>query len=382
MRWVLGFALAVLSGSAIAQPMMQRLKPDAQYKPMEAIAGVATPTDPKPVGSGKVDYAAAVGLAQKMDSFALLIWQGGQLRLEQYWDGASRASRPEPMSMHKTVMALAVGQAIAQGKIKSVDDPLSAHIPEWANDARGKITLRQVLQMSSGLDRLSSAGGMASPASRWSMGEGLMTTLLDMKLGTAPGSQFVYQNPSSQLACLVLERATGQPYTQFMSQALWQPMGAGEALSWVDKPGGAARCYAHLMARPIDWLRVGLLLKDRGKIGGKQVVAANWVDEMTKPAPANPSYGLQMWLSQPFLADRFYNVMREGMAVKSASPSKANDLVFLDGFGGQRVYVSRSRDLVIVRLGQVQLGWDDYALPNLVVDALDAAGVKPARAKR
>jgi CubicO group peptidase (beta-lactamase class C family) len=151
-----------------------------------------------------------------------------------------------------------------------------------------------------------------------------------------------------------------------LSSRLWQPLGAADAYVWLNAPGGSPRCYSSLLARPIDWLRTGLLIKDRGRIGGRRVVPPDWIDAMIAASPANPNYGMQIWMAAPFTPLRFYNQQRSGYSVRASAPSLAPDLVFMDGFGGQRVYVSRRHDFVIVRLGQMQQDWDDAVLPNLV----------------
>jgi formylglycine-generating enzyme required for sulfatase activity/CubicO group peptidase (beta-lactamase class C family) len=347
----------------------RNMSPDGSLNraPLETVAGIPKPVDEIAIPLEEADWSAAEAIAEKSGSFALLIWQGGALRHERYWNGATAESRPEPASMAKTVLALAIGQAVADGKLRGLDAPVSTQLHEWRNDPRGRITLRQLLQMSSGLSPLPRDGGAQSPASRFHAGDGMVAMMLGEPQLHAPGTWFEYQNASSQLACLVLERATGQRYAQYLSRTLWQPIGAADASVWLDVRSEHPRCYASLYARPRDWLRIGLLLKDRGQFGGRKIVKRRWIDDMTRPSPTNPNYGLQLWRAAPHAPKRYYNQQREGFAATASAPSLAPDLFFLDGFGGQRVYVSRSADLVIVRLGRSDDGWDDSALPNAVV---------------
>ncbi|MBL8643703.1 MAG: serine hydrolase, partial [Rhodospirillaceae bacterium] len=155
-----------------------------------------------------------------------------------------------------------------------------------------------------------------------------------------------------------------------LSEKLWAPLGAGDAYVWLDAPGGMARTSGSLFARPEDWLRFGVMLKDGGVFAGKRIVPTAWIDTMTAPSAANASYGLQIWRATPFEKQRWYTAAKDGPFVPSAEPWLDPDMFFFDGFGGQRVYISRAHDLVIARLGRARIDWDDTALPNAVIRAM------------
>ncbi len=108
--------------------------------------------------------------ADEQDSMALIIVRHGQVELEKYWPGYDRSSLFNPQSMSKTLLGMAVGIALADGKIDSVDDPISQYLDEWRDDPRGQIKVRELLQMSGGLAQIStdyrpvpwSKGGLAA----------------------------------------------------------------------------------------------------------------------------------------------------------------------------------------------------------------------------
>lgn len=338
--------------------------PDATglHAPLETVRGVARPRDPLAVRETG-DWTAVIAAGR--EAHALLVWSRGRLVFERYGNGAAATDRPEPASMAKTVMALAMGRAVAEGKLR-LDAPLSTYLLEWREDPRGQITLRQALQMTSGLAPLSFTGGAQSPYARFQAGPEMIALALAQQLGHPPGTRFHYQNSVSQLACLALERATGERYADFLSRALWRPIGAADARVWLDTPGGTPRCYSSIYARPRDWLRIGRVIKDRGRFEGRAIIPADWVDAMLTPSAVNANYGLQTWLATPHQPERFYNADRAGYSVRSVAPPLWGDLVFLDGYAGQRVYISRAADTVIVRLGPATLDWDDSDLPNAV----------------
>ena len=114
---------------------------------------------------------------------------------------------------------------------------------------------------------------------------------------------------------------------------------------------------------------MGLLLKNNGIVGGQQIVPTEWLIQMKTPSPNNPKYGFQLWIGNPHVQERFYN-RNTPFGVKQAKPFLADDVIFFDGGGGQRVFVIPSADLVIVRTGMPSREWDDGVLPNIVLEDL------------
>lgn len=360
--------VVVESAAAPASPPSFSTAMD-RYQPLSKVFGTDQGS-PLPVAVQSGRFTEATAYAEKTQSFSLLIWQGGKIVHEQYFAPFDANLRPESASMHKSVLALVVGAAIDDGLIASVDEPVATYLTEWADDPRGDITIADLLQMTSGLKPLSYVGGPESEAIRFGNGVNVRETILNMDLANAPQSVFHYAGTNSQLLGLIIERATGQSYAEYLSETVWGPVGASEAFVWLDQDAELARTYAALLAKAEDWLRVGLLIKDRGFANGTQIISGDYIDNMTAPSPANPNYGFQIWLGSEFDPDRYYNDAEAGFAVFSSEPYSVDDIVFFDGFGGQRVYISRSLDLVIVRTGEVQIDWDDAKLPNLVIEAL------------
>jgi CubicO group peptidase (beta-lactamase class C family) len=308
--------------------------------------------------------AAAIALVAPLTTAQLLVWHKGSLQLEYYGEGYSTTTRSSPASMMKPILALAIGTAIAQGKIKSINDPVSLYLTEWANDPRGAITIKNILEMSTGLQN---AQGFApgSPGMQHSLGTDIRGVINAVPLAKPPGTEFQYNNFNSSLGGMVIERATGMRYVQWVSTTIWRPLGARDGAAWLDKEGGFARTYCCLIATGEDWLRVGLMIKDGGKVGRRQVIPASWIEAMIAPSPLNPNFGYQLWRASPYAAQRSYGPAIT-LKVPASEPFLADDMIYFDGAGGQRVYVSRKSDLVIVRIGKATTAWDDAALPNII----------------
>lgn len=356
----------LLFGQSLGEPAAVQ---DSQ--PQEAVPG--RPRDDIAIGAQvTIDprgLALAETYADRMKSVALLVFHRGALRYERYWPGFDAATRTNPNSMHKGVLALVVGAAIADGFIDSADAPASKWIREWQGDARRDITVRELLQMSSGLE-VPVFGTWKS--SRILFGSDLQAGVLVLGIEAAHGSVFQYNNASSQALVMLLERATGRRYAQYLSERIWRPIGASDAALWMDRVGGQPRGFCCLFATARDWLRVGRLILDRGRVGDAQVLPAAWIDAMTTPSPRNPLFGMNLWLGSPKGTERTYNrhTTRAKASAFHSAPFAAPDVIFIDGFGGQRVYIIPSLELVIVRTGVSSTEWDDAILPNAIIGAV------------
>ena len=316
-------------------------------------------------------FADAIEYAENLSSYSLLIWHKGALRLEKYFNGFDAELRPETASMHKSVLGLLIIAAIEDGFIESVDTRIGNYIESWNESPEGDITVRQLLTMSSGLNSLSREGGFDSQAIKFFSGRvDARATILGLRLQTQAGANFSYANTNSQLLALVLESATGKAYKDYLSERLWKPIGADDASVWYYEENGFPRTFSSLLARSRDWLKVGLLIKDGGAYQGQQIIAPELMKAMTSPSTNNPNYGWQIWLANVYENKRYYNDLKLGIAVPVSEPFNADDMIYFDGFGGQRVYISKSQDLVIVRTGDTRMDWDDSALPNMVIESL------------
>jgi CubicO group peptidase (beta-lactamase class C family) len=134
-----------------------------------------------------------------------------------------------------------------------------------------------------------------------------------------------------------------------------------------------ARTFCCIQATAEDWLRVGLLHLNRGRVGNVQVVPEDWMMQMRTPSAVNPNYGFQTWLGTVYEAKRSYG---KGVPtyVPHSAPFAAPDMIYFDGAGGQRVYIVPSHQMVIVRTGAGGIDfktgafkWDDAIIPNALI---------------
>jgi CubicO group peptidase (beta-lactamase class C family) len=340
------------------------------YRPQDRVQGADAAPQPLPQALTRSipepTLQAASRFAEAQNSTALIVMHQGQVVWEQYWQGYSAEARSNSMSMAKTILALLIGIAIEEGHIGSVQDPVAQYIPEWANDSRGDLTLEDLLYMQTGLRNDDRTDTPRSDLVHLYLSSDVERKALRIPQVDPPRQIYDYNNVNSQLLGIVLERATGESYADYLSTRLWQPLQADDAFVWLDRPGGHAKTFCCFFVAPQDWVRVGQLLLNQGRVGSRQVVPARWIDQMLQESPLEPTFGYHVWVKAR-TAD-YPNVNQA-----STTPFLAGDTFYLDGRGHQRVYVIPSRDLVIVRIGERPVAWDDSVLPNLLVRGLEAA---------
>ncbi len=340
------------------------------YRPQYPVPGQPTPPPwigVEPTGeTGELSpevLEEVAAFAEAQNSVALLVLHRDRLVFERYWQGHGPDSPVNGMSMTKNLLGLMMGVALAEGQITSLSDRVGTYLPEWADDPRGDITLEDLLYMQSGLRNDDRTDTLNSDLVKLYGGSNLRRVSLSIPQVKPPGQGYEYNNVNSQLLAFVLESATGESFGSYLSSRLWQPLGAEDAFLWMDRPGGSAKAFCCFFATAPDWLRVGHLFLRQGRVGAKQVVPADWIDQMRQESPLEPTFGMHLWIKA---RTPDYPQVRSAASV----PFLAPDTFYLDGRHHQKVYVIPSYDLVIVRLGEEPPAWDDAVIPNTLVQTL------------
>jgi CubicO group peptidase (beta-lactamase class C family) len=297
----------------------------------------------------------------------LLIWYDGQLVDEHFSKNISQKTLFSGFSMHKSLIALTVLAAIEDGIVGSLDDPIGGYLSAWKDDPRGKITLRQLLQQTSGLAHYAYGSGNPKAAALM-LSSAINKTALQYPLVDPPGTLFNYNNVNAQLAGMVLEHAlerSGRTYAEYLTERFWGPLGNNEAKLWLEREGGSPRFFMGMHAGLADWLRIGVMLAG----SDKKVLSEQSLSAFSSPSDLNKRYGLNVWLGGNWQPERHYGPTTP-MAIVHAEPYLAPDVLFFDGFGGQRLYVVPSAGLVVARFGEVNMTYDDSIIVNILLRAL------------
>ncbi len=320
--------------------------PQSFYTPRVVVRGSNQPPAPRETPAAEqLDPTAlqnAADYAEKQQSRALIVTRHGYIVFEKYWQGSNLDTVVESAGLGRVVAALAAGVAISERKIGWPEEPIGYLIPALSKDPRGEITVRNLLHMSSGL---------ASSASPYSTN--IMSRYLELPSEAPPGQRWLDQAVDADLLGYVIQTATGQPYAEYLSQAIWARIGAGDAWLWLDGPGGDAHVDSGFFARQGDWLRVAELLLQNGNYQGDEVIVPRWIPQLLQPVKSNPNYGSYVRLGTHPAA---------GM-----SPYETNDVFVVEG-GGNRLWLVPSLQIAILRTGaQPSSDWDDGRIPNLIV---------------
>lgn len=350
----------------------------SRYDPLEAVPGAKNyrplPTAKKPTIPHDA-LAEARAYAAANNSSAFMVWRSGKVEDAAYFGDRTATTPIVSKSLAKPLTAIAIGRAISLGKIKSLDQPVADFIPEWKGTPKASILIRHLLDMRSGL---LAQGFSTDPNNPWSRAylhpyhERIIVEAYP--LTDAPGSKYEYNNATSELVALVIERATGRRYSEFISREVLQPVGALGGEVWVNRPGGLAHSGCCILLPPETWLRLAILLMDDGAWSGKRLLPAGYVREMRTATPQNPHYGLGLWIGSPYIERRgFANAARPGPKVLHSEPFLADDLFMFDGNSNQVVYIVPSKRLVVLRTGDSppkSPEWDNSRLPNLLLRAV------------
>jgi CubicO group peptidase (beta-lactamase class C family) len=243
----------------------------------------------------------------------LIVARGESILLERYQYGRNDRHRFTSWSMAKTVTAMLVGIAIAEGRIRSVDDPAATYVPGLAGTEYGRTSLRDLLQMSSGVRFLETYSGR-DDVSRLAAdtfllrGAGGVEAVTPFNERAVPaGTKFSYASVETQVLGLVLRNVVGRPVAEYLSEKIWQPMGAEADATWLVDRSGQESTYCCINAVLRDYARLGLLLAHDGHWQGRQIIPAKWILEATtvrpeqghlRPGVATPflGYGYQTWI--------------------------------------------------------------------------------------
>lgn len=265
---------------------------------------------------------------------AFLIIKNDTIQYENYFAGYTRESIIPSFSMAKSVTSILIGCAIDEGLITSIDEPITNYIPELKKNGLEKVSIKHLLQMTSGIKFNESYYNPFGEAASFYYGRNLRKQMSRMKLKRTPGLTFEYISGNTQLLGLVLERALKtKTVTAYFQEKLWTPLEMEYDGSWsIDKKkDGMEKTFCCINARARDFAKIGRLYLNKGNWNGKQIVSQKWVEESTKVDTTEGSdngYQYQWWL-----------------------PSDTGDYM-AEGILGQFVYVNPKDNTIIVRMGK------------------------------
>jgi len=330
-RWgalVLGIIWGVAQAQAIDDPiarlMTEGWRSQTSHELVQRKSPVIRPVDPVADRASLPDsLSQSLAVAdQRFDGTptrAVLIARQGTVIYERYAPGkADRHSTPIGYSMSKSLVSLAVGRALCDGHIPSLEARVHSLVPGLAGTSWGNASVADLLKMASGAFRTN-----ALQASGWKdakdaqvhrqiYGRQLQRSYLDLMRevdakAADPGATFNYNNYDTIALNILVEKATGSKFSRYFEEVVWDDVGPEAPGAWVTNQAGEVAGYFGFSATPRDWLRIGLYVLERLdrddclgrylKAATREQIQANWL--------FNRSYGYQIWTQCTRVAGSF-----------------------------------------------------------------------------
>jgi CubicO group peptidase (beta-lactamase class C family) len=304
----------------------------------------------EPIGKRTFEYTFQ-GNRYSLDDYfkrnfvtGFLVLHDNQIIIEKYFHGADKNSRFVSQSVSKSIVSILIGAAVEESAIKSVEDPVTKYLPYLSESGYRNVTVKNLLQMSSGVNYSENYRDPKSGAAL--IGAALLTGNPSFKdyaqsiqpTNTPPGTKFEYQSVNTQVLGLLLEKVTGKRLNKYAQEKLWKKMGAqSDAFFYESKKQPDTCAFACFNAAARDYARIGLMMLQGGTLGEVRIVSSAWVHDSTtpdapylKPKPGGPEggygYAYQWWIPP------------------------GNEGVFMaEGIYGQCIYVNPVRHVVIVQ---------------------------------
>ncbi|MFM2374940.1 MAG: hypothetical protein RLZZ165_36 [Bacteroidota bacterium] len=278
-------------------------------------------------------------LLRRSRTVAFLVIQKDAILFERYFHGYDAASIVPSFSMAKSYTSALVGCAIADGLIRSVEDPMVDYLPEMQGKEVDDVKILHLLQMTSGIRHAENYFNPFAGVARLYYGRHLHRQVARLRKDMPAGTYFKYRSIDTQLLGEIVARVTGKSLTQYMNEKIWGRMGTEHPATWsIDqRKNGMEKAFSSINATARDFAKFGRLYLRQGNWNGNQLLPARWVEESTMVDAQNGSswyYQYQWWL-----------------------PTKGGDFM-ASGHLGQFIYVNPPKDLIIVRLGKNYGGVD------------------------
>ena len=238
-------------------------------------------------------------LNDKRKTKSFLVIKNDSILFEKYYDGHKQTDISNSFSVAKSIVTSMMGKAIMEGKIKSLDQPVSDFFEEYKNGLASELTVGDLASMSSGMKWNEKYYSVINITSESYFTDDLRSVILGQEIENKPGKGFRYSSGDTQLLAMIIEKATGTSLSNYLSQKFWDPMGAENLALWqIDsKESGMEKAYCCIAATARDFARFGKLYIDKGKWGDTEILDSSFVELSLNPVfDDSPFYGYGWWL--------------------------------------------------------------------------------------
>ncbi|MDZ7719732.1 MAG: serine hydrolase [Balneolaceae bacterium] len=289
---------------------------------------------------------------------ALVIWHNGNILLEEYRSNFDGQQLHPLFSGSKSFagMLAAIG---VENELFTFETTLGELIPDWDPDSeRGNITIRQLLNLTSGIETPSA--GTVQTAEEW----------LGADMEFERGSTFTYGPTPFYIFSWIFIEVLGIDPIEYLDKNVFTPLGLVRG-NWNNMDFFYPNLAYGARYPALDWLQIGIMLMNGGTLNGTKIISEDLLNELLTPSDAEPGYGITFWLNTPVgQQKRSVNNIPEHAknqnTDKMISDLMPDDLFMMSGFLGQKLYVIPSLNLVIVRFGLIGVFTDEEFFSRLM----------------
>lgn len=318
-------------------------------------------------------HFAYKGEMREMKSFleassttALVVVKDKDITFEDYYQGTKALDQRISWSMAKSFLSAIFGVAVEEGHIKDLNAPVTDYVPSLVGSGYDGVSIKNVLQMSSGVYFNEDYGDFNSDINRFgrimALGGSFDDFAASLTSEREQGTFMHYVSIDTHVIGMVLRAATGKSISEYFNEKLWSKLGTEQDAIYITDSTGEPMVLGGLNLISRDYARMGLLYRDKGRINGQQVIPEKWIEDSITPdaphlipgkrdtAKTNFGYGYQWWLPE--------NPEQEFLAL---------------GIYGQYIYIDRKNNVVIVK-NSADRGFmdNDYESKDLAIAAFRA----------
>ncbi len=235
----------------------------------------------------------------------LIVIHGGEVKFEKYFLGNDEHTRWMSMSVVKSMTAALIGAAIKDGYIESIDDPIVHYLPSLVGTAYDGVSVRNLLQMTSGVawnETYTDPGSDRRRMLEAQIGQqpgAILDLMGSLPRAAEPGTRWNYSTGETHVAGALVAAATERPVAKYLSEKIWSKAGMeADANWWLESPDGLEVGGSGLSATLRDYARFGLFMLEDGVIDGESVLPEGWMSEAGSRKTVDGEvveYGYMLW---------------------------------------------------------------------------------------
>jgi len=269
---------------------------------------------------------------------SLIVYSDGGIKFEKYYNSYNKDSLHQIQSQTKSIVALLMGIAIDKGFVSSENEPVSKYFPEYFNNSdqlKSAVTIRDLLTMSAGFEweEMNPMNDPANDNMNMFRSGNWLNYALTRPMTKEPFTEFKYNSGLPMIVAAIIEKATNMKLDEFARKYLFEPLQIKE-FQWQKDSTGFCHAGGGLFLKPIDMMKIGIMVMNNGKWEKQQIISENWIRKATCPyLPTSfdiSTYGYFWWIRE-----------------RNTTGVKTTRVVTAEGAGGQKMYIFPEYQLII-----------------------------------